>query len=482
MQRTEKISFITYQLGIILLLLILMAFSEASAEEENIYDLPRAEDNVVIEDTEDTLLLDDHDAHDDQQEEEREELDTEGRVFGYHNGYIHASLALQGEWTDNLYNYDANKVENFLTRITPSVWFTWPRRSRRPVQVASDNTSPSGVQYSLTEYEIFNKYQVYLAGKMDAMTYSANSDLDHFEHGVEALLQYQPKFRINLHLLDKYTHSQDIFNVTEATLENNRVYDSNIFSLGVDWKITDKLSLQAAYKHFFLSYENDLNNFLDRTDNGASCGFFYDYSPKTVFFLDYQFVLSAYEEKEIPDNGNSYLNIGMNWQATVKTSFMLKGGYQQVNYDFEAPEEYDEAETADDLINDDEAAFSFEAQANWQVMEKTTLIFNTKYSIDQTDSRMALNKTVFAGRVALDYKFSGRLRGYMNFIYENSDYALFNGGSRLDDRWYFKPELRLSLRKWLFCNLYYSFDQKDSNFDQLDYKTNTLGLGVRLTF
>ncbi|MCI5191793.1 MAG: hypothetical protein D3915_01495 [Candidatus Electrothrix sp. AU1_5] len=62
MQRTEKISFITYQLGIILLLLILMAFSEASAEEENIYDLPRAEDNVVIEDTEDTLLLDDHDA------------------------------------------------------------------------------------------------------------------------------------------------------------------------------------------------------------------------------------------------------------------------------------------------------------------------------------------------------------------------------------------------------------------------------------
>ena len=454
------------------IMLLLPVSSEAFAEEGGVHDVSDSGSSVATE----MILSPNKDVA------EEEEADFKGRVFGYREGYLHATLGLRGEWTDNLYNYDANKEENFLFNITPSVWFTWPRRHKRPIQIASDNTSPGGMQYSLTDYEVFNKYQVYLAGKMDIMTYSANSDLDHTEHGIEALVQYQPKFRMTFHLLDKYNHSQDIFNMTEATLENNRVYDSNIFSIGLDWKFSDKVSLQATYKNFFLGYEDDINNFLDRTDNGASCGFYYDYSPKTIFFLDYQFLLASYGENELPDNGNSYLHAGMNWQASVKTSFMIKAGYQQVNYDFETPEEYDDVESADDLINDDEAAFSFEAQANWQIVHKSTLILNTKYSIDQTDSKQALNKTVFVGRIAFDYRFSGRIRGDLNLIYEDSDYALFDGDSRLDDRWYLKPQLHFALRKWLYFNIYYSFDKKDSNFDELDYETNTLGIGARGTF
>jgi hypothetical protein len=478
MQVSGKISSATYRLSVALLLL--MISSEVFAEGEGTPDSSVVEHNALTE----RLLQRDTDDKDDKKDEteETEETDTQGRVFGYRNGYLHAGLALHGEWTDNLYNHHTDKVENFLTRVTPSVWLTWPRRSRRPVQIAGDNTSTGGMQYSLTEYDIFNKYQVYLAGKADVMSYSENSDLDHTEYGAEALIQYQPKFRINVHLLDKYTHSQDIFNVSEATLENNRVYDSNIFGLGVDWKFTDKVSLQAAYRHFYLEYEDDENDFLNRTDNGASCGFFYDYSPKTIFFLDYQFLLAAYEEDDMPDNGNSYINLGMNWQATVKTSFMFKAGYQLVNYDFEVPEEYDDAESADDLVNDGEAEVSFEAQANWQIIQKSTLILNTKYSIDQTDSRQALSKTVFVGRVGLDYRLTGRVRADINFIYENSDYALWEGGSRIDDRWFFKPQLQFALRKWLSFNVFYSFDKKDSNFDELDYETNTLGLGARVVF
>lgn len=66
------------------------------------------------------------------QVEEEERIDADGRVFGYRNGYVHASLGLRGEWSDNLYNTDTEKEENFLTTISPSVWVTWPRRSRRP--------------------------------------------------------------------------------------------------------------------------------------------------------------------------------------------------------------------------------------------------------------------------------------------------------------------------------------------------------------
>jgi hypothetical protein len=420
-------------------------------------------------------------SHIDKEKKEEEESGSDGHVFGYRDGYLHAALALSGEWTDNLYNTDMDKQENFLTRISPSVWLTWPRRHRRPVQLASDNTAPGGMQYSLNEYEVFNKYQVYLAGKMDIMSYSEDSELDHIENGVEALIQYQPKSRLTLHLLDKYSHSQDIFNITEATLEDNRVYDSNIFGAGVDWQFSDKFSVKIAYRNFMLMYEEDTTDFLDRADNGFDGAFSYDYSPKTSFFLGYQYLLAAYDEGEMPDNDNTYLNVGINWQATVKTSLMLKAGYQQVHYDYEDSED-DKVEDVAELVDDDEAAFNFEAQAAWQATQKSEFVLNSKYSIEQTDSENALNKTVFVARIGFGHRFTNRLRGDINFIYENSDYVLFDGGSRLDDRWYLKPQLQFALNKWLFASLYYSFDKKDSDFDELDYETNVFGIGVRSSF
>ncbi|XOF32649.1 MAG: outer membrane beta-barrel protein [Candidatus Electrothrix sp. YB6] len=416
-------------------------------------------------------------------DEAEDKLATDGRIFGYRRGLLHGALALNAEWTDNLYNYDANKEENLLTVITPSAWMTWPRRSRRPVQMAADNTMPGGLQYSLTDYEMYNKYEVYLAGKLDAMRYSANSDLDHIEHGIEAMARYQPMLRLNFHVLDKFTHSQDIFNITEATLENNRVYDANIFGLGADWRFADKMTLQLTYKHFDLTYEEDINNFLNRTDNGFTGKFAYDYSPKTDFFGEYHYILASYDESDskVPDNGNSIVNAGINWQATVKTAFMAKAGYQLVHYDTETPD-YDEAETPDTVIDDDKNGLYFEAQASWQATRKSEFILNSKYSVEQTDSEYALNKTVFSTRAAYGHRFTDKIRGDINVIYEDSDYALFDGRSRLDERWYIKPELQFAMKKWLSFRLYYSFDTKDSNFDELDYETNTLGIGVRGAF
>ncbi|MCI5222593.1 MAG: hypothetical protein D3924_07975 [Candidatus Electrothrix sp. AR4] len=449
------------------------AKDDLSESEVQAAAVSESEDSMAEESAEDEAVL-----ATDKEEDLEDELDTDGRVFGYRHGLLHGALALQGEWTDNLYNYDLDKQENFLTRITPSVWFTWPKRYRRPLQIAADNTAPGGMQYSMTEYDVFNKYQVYLAGKMDFMSYSTNSELDHVEQGVEGLFQYQPKGRLNFHLLEKYTHSQDIFNITEATVENNRVYDSNIFGIGVDWQLPDKFSVQMSYRHFLLLYEEEINNFLDRTDNGFEGNVFYDYSPKTNFFLGYQYLLASYDEGKMPDNGNTFFNAGINWQATVKTALMLKAGYQEVNYEDEDPE-YDEAVRPDELIEDNDSGFHFEAQASWQATQKTDFLLNSKYSIEQTDSEYALNKAVFVIRLALGYRFTNRITGDINYIYEESDYQLFDGDSRLDDRWYWKPELRFALNKWLFFNLYYSFDKKDSNFNELDYETNTLGIGLR---
>jgi len=403
--------------------------------------------------------------------------DEGSHVFGYRNGYVHAALAAKGEWTDNLFNNDANKQDNFLTQLSPSFWITLPRRSKRPMQLVSDNTAVGGLQYTPADTDEYNKVQAYLAGNIDFMNYSADSDLNHAEGDIDAMLQYKPFDKLSFQALDKYTHSQDIFNLAEATADNNRVYDSNVFGLGAAWYSRDRFSVKGGYRNFFVEYDEAVNDFMNRTDNGFDIALYYEHSAKTNFFLEYQYLMAEYDEKKMPDNDNNFLAAGVNWQATVKTNLMAKAGYQGVSYD-----ELEQGSSLASVYDDSESNFYFESQGIWQATYKTSLLLNAKYSIEQSDSEQALNKTVLAFRLALDHRFTDRLRGDVNFVYENSDYAQFSGEDRSDDRWYLKPELLYAVNKWLFLSAYCSFDSKDSNYDGLDYDTNTFGIGVRGSF
>lgn len=396
----------------------------------------------------------------------------EGYVFGFKNGYLHAALAAKEEWTDNLYNTASNTKENFLTKISPSVWLTLPRRSKKPLQIVADNTAVGGMQYSLPDTDSANEVQAYLAGNLDFLAYSEDSDLNHAEGDIDAMVQFKPSDPITLQLLDKYTHSQDIFNLAEATSDNDRVYDSNIFGLGAAWYSEDRFSVKGGYRNFLLEYDDVINEFMNRTDNGFDIAAYYEHSDKTNFFVQYQYLMAEYDTKKMADNDNNFLGLGVNWQATIKTTLMAKAGYQQVDYDL----------LPNVKMDDSASDFFFEAQGIWQATYKTSLLLNSKYSIEQSDSAQALSKDVLSFRLALDHRFTERLRGDVNFVYETSDYNQFSGDTRSDDRWYLKPELQFAVNKWLFLNAYCSYDTKDSNYDGLDYDTTTIGFGARGSF
>uniref|UniRef100_UPI00405708D3 hypothetical protein n=1 Tax=Candidatus Electrothrix sp. TaxID=2170559 RepID=UPI00405708D3 len=393
---------------------------------------------------------------------EQEEVTSDGRVFGYRYGKFHASLGGGWQSTDNLYNDDGEKIESFQASISPTVWYTWPRRSSRPLQVAADNTPVGGLQYSPTEYDIYNKFNLYFGGKLTYTTYSANSDLNNTQGGLQAQINYKHNDRLSLSLMDNYSRGQDIFNVAEATSENNRVYDSNVVQANAKWHVTDKIYAGLGYSNHLLLYELDLNNFMDRADHGFNGTLGYTYSPKTNFFMSMSHFMAAYDEDEMPDNANIIVRAGINWQATVKTGFMLGAGYQMVDYDEDWKS--DGAEAVVDTLKDGQESFNYEIQGTWQATRKNQFLLNSTYNIEQSDSQYALNKTVWTSRLGYSYRFTSRIKATMDFIYEESDYAQFDGASRFDERWNFSPSLSFALRKWLSLSLSYGFDKKDSNF------------------
>ncbi len=408
-------------------------------------------------------------------------LQTDKYIFGSRRGYFHASLDLSLEHTDNLYNvnrdWPKNDIthkhydhqDNILTQLAPTIWLALPRRYRVPVHISSHNTSPGGLQFTQPDNRFFNKYQLYLSGGLNFKNFSENSELNHTDVKLEGLFQYNPKQNLTFQVTDQYVNNQDLFDISNATENNQRVYDSNLFIGGVDWQPLNKLSVKLDYTNFALKYDDTTNDFLNRTDNGLDLHLFYDYSPKTNMFFQYRYFYASFDGNDQLENGNVYLYLGVNWRYTVKTTFLAKIGYQAVDYDNEA---YD----------DPSGALTFEIQANWKMTAKTSFLLDATYSYEQTDSVTALNKRVFVARIGYEQQFTDRLRGAVNFIYENSDYEQLDGYPREDDRYFFKPELQYAFRKWLHGELSYSFDTRDSSREELDYKTNNVKLGLNISF
>ena len=405
--------------------------------------------------------------------EEAEEIASNHQIFGNRGGYFHASLGVAFEYTDNLYNVDRDKQDDWLTEVSPSVWLTLPRRSRIPLHVAPHNTSAGGMQFSQPENYFFNKYQLYLGAGLKFKDYSENSSLNATDAYIEGLFQYNFSQNLTLTVMDRFTRNQDMFSLTSATSDNQRIYESNIFTPGVDWQISEKFSARLDYNHFDLNYDDDVNRFFDRTDNGFNFYFFYDYSLKTNFFVQYRFLTASYDENDdrgfLYDNDNTFIYGGINWKPTIKTTLMAKAGYQSVDYD-------------NPVLTDSSNIFSFEFQANWKATVKTSLLLDATYNTEQTDSYGALNKRVFTGRIGYQQRFTDRFRGMLNIIYENSDYLEFDGSPREDDRFYFKPELQYAFRRWLTADLSYTYDTKESNKDYLDYDTNIFRIGLKASF
>jgi hypothetical protein len=160
-------------------------------------------------------------------------------LFGMRGGYVHPYITFAGEYTDNLYNFKENKTSNFLTRISPGIWFSLPRTKQIPITIAPHNTSPGGLQLQIKDYEGTDRYQAYALGGLDFNAYSEDSDLNDTDARLEGLYRYNMRGGLSLQVLDRFTYGQDRFEIGSANRRNLRRYTSNLFMGTADYNITE---------------------------------------------------------------------------------------------------------------------------------------------------------------------------------------------------------------------------------------------------
>lgn len=394
--------------------------------------------------------------------------ESTSEAFGTTGGYIHPYVTIAGEYTDNLFNVDTNEKTNFLTRISPGIWFALPRTKEVPITITPHNTAAGGLQYQLKEYarDEFNRFNAYLLGGLDFEFYSEDSDLNTTKGRLEGLARYNMKNGLALQGLDRYSRGNDRFDVGTTNRSTQRQFDSNLLELTADWEISERLRAKVSYGNFYLDYDEEIDSWLDRQDNEFNLYGYLNYTEKSSFFVNYSYIDVAYDSATtvMSDNVQHFIYLGWYWASTEKTDLLVKLGYQKKDYDDNS------------VFTDNPDEFAFEVQGEHDFTPKTKLLAVVSRKMEESDSYVASGKTVMAVWFRFTHEFSDRFIGQVDLKYENADYDQIIPVVREDDEYFVRPALQYIFNDWFMAELAYSYDTRNSTDDLFDFNTNTLYL------
>jgi hypothetical protein len=394
-------------------------------------------------------------------------------LFGGQGGYIHINAMVQGEYTDNVYNTDTNKLSSWITTLSPTLWFTVPRKKDIPVTIAPNNTSAGGLAQAIRDYEGTDRFQAYALGNLDFLMYSENEDLNTINGLAEGMFRYNMPSGLSLMVIDRFTQDSDRFDIGSAQGRFENKFNSNIAVATADWNITEKLRAKFDYSNFFLDYDERIDAFKERSDNSFDLYGYYNYSLKTSFFVEGKFVDVAYDTATVNDNQQFFFYGGIKWDTTEKVSLMAKAGLQEKEFD-----------NSDQAIvkRDDYSDFTFDVQAVYKVTEKTKLTLDMYLANEETDSIVASDKTVLGAKFGYNQKFTDKISGSLFAFYEDAEYDQLVARERDDSTFLIRPAAQYLFKEWLMAELSYQYEQRDSTDDLFDFETNTFMGNVKVAF
>jgi polysaccharide biosynthesis protein VpsM len=387
---------------------------------------------------------------------------TSEEVFGRRSGFIHPFLAVTGYYNDNVFYSRRSKKSDFVTILSPGVWLTVPHVNEKLLNVETSNVTPGGFRLRDYEPETFRRYQIYLLYNADIDFFSRYSSENTVNHKLEGLFQYNLRGGLSLAFLDQFLIAHDDRGSGISTKVDK--YISNLAHFTASYEPFERFKFKADYTNFLVDYDASRNDFRDRVDNGIALYAFYKLKPKTSVFVEYDYVNVDYD-KHISglDSREHHYFGGLQWDVTAKTKGTVKAGYGVKDF----------------VTSDfgDENYFTMEANIDYKLTSKTTLILKAARETNETD--ISASDYILTNRIELEYlqRLTGKITAHIRLAYEDDDYR---GGFLIDDekerlrnRYYRGGfALQYKLKEWLETNIGYLYTRRNSNINDFDYTSN----------
>jgi len=396
---------------------------------------------------------------------------TASKAFGGEGGYIHPYVGFQNFYTDNVYNSQDDKERDFMLLITPGVWLTVPRINQKMLKIDSANVAPGGFVFSRGNPSLFRRYQTYLHYGANIELFANNSSENTVSHVVEGLLQYNLRGGLTLEVMDKFLMSHDVRGT--GVSDSLDKFTTNLAGIVLYYDTRSKMNFRFDYTNFLVNYDASRNKFRDRQDNALSGYSFYKISPKTALFFQYEFIDISYEDDFLSNSKEHHFWGGIDWAITAKSTGRIKAGYGVKDFSRSS--------------SDDSGDFIFEAQIDHKFTPKTSIVLKAfrktqETNIDTTDYMLTTGAGCdYLQRITGKLFLSARL-AYWNELYQED--LTYQGATkeREDDIWEAGIALRYDIKEWLKFDIGYLYTNRDSNFSEFDYDTNSVYFGLKGDF
>lgn len=363
------------------------------------------------------------------------------------------SVDVSLRYDDNVTYAATDKIDSWSRIIAPQL-----------SMVSSLGSSQVSIGYRIVNEEFFSS-------KADNYTdhfFVAGVDLDlSARHRIKAGIKFEDGhdergsvFSIgasdNLTTPDKYKQSQ--FNV---------LYSYGAFN--ADGRLNLNLNIRE------LDYDIGLDFYRARNRKLSTIGgtFFYRVGATTDLTFDLDFTEVDYklalDTNNVLDSTNSSALVGIEWEATAKTSGFAKVGYQTKDFDSSLREDFSGVDWAAGVL--------------WEPVDYASIELSTRADTDETNG----DGNFIRGRthsVEWRHEWLERVRSSATISWNNSRYEgqLINGTEiRADDYLGFNASVYYQFRRWLNFEFGYSFSERDSNRDRINYDKNQFIINALIT-
>ena len=385
-----------------------------------------------------------------------------GDVFGKKGGFVHPFLSITEYYTDNVFYSNDKKDDDFITVLSPGIWLAVPHVYEKLLRIETSDISPGGFSLSRYKPEEFKRYQAYLFYNADIEKFAKHSSENAVNHKFEGFFQYNLRGGLSFEVMDQYIDSHDARGSgIYAELDKFR---TNLANFIVKYAISERFELRVDSSYFLVNYDEARNNYRDRHDWSLAAYTFYKATPKTRFFIEYEYVDITYEKNIISDSQEHHYFGGIQWDITAKSKGSIKTGYGTKDF-----------ASATETNND----FIFEAQIDHHFTPKTSLMLKASRRTTETD--ISTTDFVVSDTIELEYlqRITAKITADIKLSYTRDAYKdEFTYGGRTaplnDDYYYGAFALQYKFREWLFADAGYIFLKRDSSFSDFDYTTNAI--------
>lgn len=207
----------------------------------------------------------------------------------------------------------------------------------------------------------------------------------------------------------------------------------------------------------------------DREDYSLGVEFLYAVSADTDLTLevintdtDYNNELLAGRSRSL-DNADLEYFVGMQWQATGKTSGFAKIGHSKKDFD--------------SITRNDSSTVNWAAGVEWMPRTYSTVVLQTSRDEEETTGTGNFIDTVSYG-VSWNHEWSEQLSSDLSYNLRQEEYV---GSAQDDDTDHFGAKLTYAFDRWLDIGLGYEYTDKASTVSALDFDRSKVVLSIDLS-